>query len=97
MIISFGKRATADLFHGRPTRHVRRIPSQIRPIALRKLDMLNAAHSLEDLRSPPGNRLEILKGDLAGFHSIRINNQWRIVFRWDGLNAHDVEIIDYHR
>jgi proteic killer suppression protein len=60
------------------------------------LDVLNAAQSLEDLKSPPGNRLEALKGDFAGFHSIRINNQWRIVFRWDASNAHDVHIIDYH-
>jgi len=61
-----------------------------------KLDILNAARSLDDLRSPPGNRLEILKGDFAGLHSIRINQQWRIVFRWQDSNAHEVSIVDYH-
>lgn len=58
--------------------------------------MLNAAQSLEDLKSPPGNKLEALKGDLAGFHSIRINNQWRILFKWQASNAHDVQVVDYH-
>jgi proteic killer suppression protein len=66
-------------------------------VAQRKLDMLNAAHALADLRSPPGNRLEALRGDWRGFHSIRINEQWRIVFRWAESQAHDVRVIDYHR
>ena len=61
-----------------------------------KLDVLNAAQVLEDLRSPPGNRLEALHGDLRGFHSIRINNQWRIIFRWQTSEAHEVRIVDYH-
>lgn len=65
--------------------------------AVRKLDLLNAVHALLDLRSPPGNRLELLKGDWAGFHSIRINDQWRIIFRWIEGQAHDVQIVDYHR
>ena len=64
---------------------------------LRKLDMLNAAHALLDLRSPPGNRLEGLRGDWRGFHSIRVNDQWRVVFRWSGASAHDVQIVEYHR
>ena len=72
------------------------MPKQIKESALYKLDLINAAQSLEDLKSPPGNRLEPLKGNLVGFHSIRINNQWRIVFRWQDSNAHDVQIIDYH-
>jgi len=72
------------------------LPTQIKESALYKLDVLNAAQSLEDLKSPPGNRLEALKGDFSGFHSIRINNQWRIVFRWQGANAHNVQVIDYH-
>lgn len=59
--------------------------------------MINAAHALQDLRSPPGNRLEVLRGDLASFHSIRINDQWRIVFRWRGSDAEAVSIVDYHR
>jgi addiction module HigA family antidote len=58
--------------------------------------MLNAAHELGDLREPPGNRLELLKGDLVGFHSVRINNQWRVIFRWSGNGASDVRITDYH-
>lgn len=61
-----------------------------------KLDVLNAAESLDDLRSPPGNRLEALSGDYAGYHSIRINAQWRIVFQWQGSNAHKVAVVNYH-
>lgn len=96
MILSFGNRATEDLFHGISSSRVRRLPPQIKETALYKLDVLNAAQSLEDLKSPPGNRLEALKGDLVGFHSIRINNQWRIAFKWHESNADDVQIIDYH-
>ena len=96
MIQSFGNRATSDLYHGISSSRARKLPSQIRELALYKLDVLNAAHSLDDLKSPPGNRLEMLKGDLAGYYSIRINNQWRIVFRWQETNAHDVQIVDYH-
>ena len=65
-------------------------------MAARKLDLINAAHVLDDLKVPPGNRLEALKGDLKGKHSIRINGQWRIVFRWADGNAHEVAITDYH-
>ncbi|MCA9069592.1 MAG: type II toxin-antitoxin system RelE/ParE family toxin, partial [Planctomycetaceae bacterium] len=65
--------------------------------ALNKLDILNAAQSLDDLRATPGNRLEALKGDLKGFHSIRINTQCRVIFRWQESSAHEVRIIDYHR
>jgi proteic killer suppression protein len=65
-------------------------------MALRKLRILDAAMSLNDLRVPPGNRLERLRGERAGQHSIRINDQWRICFRWDEGDAHDVEIVDYH-
>lgn len=96
MIISFSDKAASDLFHGKSSRHVRKLPNQILEFALYKLDVLNAALSLDDLRSPPGNRLEPLKGDLKGFHSIRINAQWRIVFRWVLNGAHDVSIVDYH-
>jgi proteic killer suppression protein len=94
-IKSFADAATADLYHGRNTTRVRRFPQNIIPAALRKLDVLNAAHNLDDLRSPPGNRLESLKGDLLGFYSIRINDQWRIIFQWKN-GAADVEMIDYH-
>ena len=96
MIITFGHRATSDLYHGIASSRARKIPVQIKEMALYKLDVLNAAESLEDFKSPPGNRLEALKGDFSGFHSIRINNQWRIVFRWQDSGAHDVQIIDYH-
>lgn len=96
MIISINDKATSDLFHGISSRHVRKLPNQIHEFALYKLDVLNAAQTLDDLRSPPGNRLEPLKGDLKGFHSIRINAQWRIVFRWEANAAHDVQIMDYH-
>lgn len=96
MIVSFGNKATEDLYHGRPTRHARRLPLDIVSTALRKLDVLNAAKKLADLSSPPGNRLKVLRGQLHGHHSIRINDQWRIVFRWEGSDAYDVRITDYH-
>ena len=96
MIASFADRATEALFHGETGKTIRKIPSDIRSIAFRKLDLLNAAHELQDLRVPPGNRLEALKGGLRGKHSIRINDQWRIVFRWKDGDAHEVEIDDYH-
>ncbi len=63
----------------------------------RKLDMLHYAQKLDDLRSPPANRLEALKGDLGGFYSIRVNDQWRVVFRWAANGAEDVDVVDYHR
>ena len=97
MIRSFGDRATEDLFHGRVSSSTRRLPPEIREAGLRKLDVINAAVSLRDLRSPPGNRLEALAGDLEGKHSIRINQQWRIVFVWADGAAEAVRIIDYHR
>ncbi|MEQ1885388.1 MAG: type II toxin-antitoxin system RelE/ParE family toxin [Bryobacteraceae bacterium] len=62
----------------------------------RKLELLHAASCLEDLRVPPSNRLEKLKGDLNGFHSVRVNDQWRLIFRWTGSDAYDVDIVDYH-
>jgi proteic killer suppression protein len=74
----------------------RKFPGDIQNRALRKLRQLDASLTIEDLRNPPGNRLETLKGDRAGQWSIRINEQWRICFRWDKGEAHDVEITDYH-
>lgn len=71
-------------------------PADILKVAIRKLTMLDAAHVLDDLRSPPGNRLEALKGDRAGQHSIRINDQWRICFVWNDGGVDNVEIVDYH-
>jgi proteic killer suppression protein len=96
MIASFGDAATEDLYHGRRTARARRYPTEVARVAVRKLDMIQAARRLEDLRSPPGNRLEALKGDRAGCHSIRINDQFRIVFRWQDDAAHSVSIVDYH-
>jgi proteic killer suppression protein len=96
MIVSFGDRGTEALFHGRATKDARRFPPDVRRGAVRKLDMINAAKELRDLRSPPGNHLEALRGELSGSHSIRINDQWRIVFRWEGADAHEVRIVDYH-
>jgi proteic killer suppression protein len=96
LIASFRDAATEALFHGDSGKAIRRLPPTIRSAAVRKLDMLNAARELSDLRAPPGNRLEPLKGNLQGKHSIRINEQWRVVFRWEYGDAHDVEIVDYH-
>jgi toxin HigB-1 len=75
---------------------IRKLPADLQRIALRKLLVLDAATSLLDLRVPPANRLEKLSGDRQGQHSIRINDQWRICFRWVGADAQDVEIVDYH-
>jgi proteic killer suppression protein len=96
VIVSFADRATGALYHGERTGPVKRCPPEIRQVALRKLDMLNAAGALLDLRSPPGNRLEALRGDLLGLHSIRVNDQWRIVFRWTATGPAEVRLIDYH-
>lgn len=96
MIASFGDRATEDLYHGRRSKISRRLPANIASGALRKLDIINAAQTLQDLMSPPGNRLEALRGDLSGHHSIPINDQWRVVFRWSAGEAHAVRIVDYH-
>lgn len=93
MIVSFGDSQTEALFNREPAR---KIDARIQRAALRKLLMLDAAVELEDLRSPPGNRLEALHGDLEGMHSIRINDQWRVVFVWLDGNAHKVSIVDYH-
>ena len=93
MIRSFRSRDAEALFNRRP---VRRFPPDVQRAALRKLRMLNRARALQDLRVPPGNRLEALRGDRKGQHSIRINQQWRICFRWSNGDAFDVEIVDYH-
>jgi proteic killer suppression protein len=93
MIVSFGDRQTEALFR---RERVKRIDPLIQRAALRKLRYLDQAVSLDDLRAPPGNRLEALKGERAGQHSIRVNDQWRIVFTWRDGQAHDVSIVDYH-
>jgi proteic killer suppression protein len=97
LIVSFGDPATEDLYHNRPTSRARRFPPDIVNAALVKLDMLDAAGAVVDLVAPPGNRLEALRGDLAGFYSIRVNEQWRLVFRWERGSARDVRLTDYHK
>ena len=96
MIVSFGDRTTRALFDGETGRAVRAIPKDVHRTAVRKLDLLNAAVELKDLKAPPGNRLEALRGSFKGRHSIRINDQWRIVFRWSPAGPEDVRIMDYH-
>ena len=97
MIVSFGDKATEAVFDGTPIRLLKRFPADVIRQATVKLDYLNGASDLIDLEKPPGNRLESLKGNLRGFHSIRVNDQWRIVFRWQGTDACDVRLMDYHR
>ena len=96
MIESFGNRLAEELFFDRQSRETRRFPPELRRVARRKLLYLHDASELSDLRVPPGNRLEALKGDRKGQHSIRINRQWRICFKWVTGNAHEVAIVDYH-
>lgn len=97
MIESFKNIGTEDVFNGRNSREARNIcPRNVWRIAFRKLDQIDSAVSLNDLLVPPGNRLEALKGDRLGQHSICINNQYRICFRWTEAGAEDVEIVDYH-
>lgn len=93
VIPSFADADTERLFR---RQRIRRLPAELQRIALRKLVMIDAATNHLDLRTPPANRLEKLVDDRAGQHSIRINDQWRICFRWVGTDAHDVEIVDYH-
>jgi proteic killer suppression protein len=93
MVISFRSKETERIWRGESSRV---LPREIQERALRKLRQLDAATSVEDLRNPPGNRLERLTGSRAGQMSIRINDQWRLCFRWTGSDAADVEIVDYH-
>ena len=96
MIQSFADDTTVDLFRERNTRHARRLPSDLWRVAQRKLKALDVAARLDDLRIPSGNRLERLKGARAGRHSIRINDQYRVTFRWENGHAYEVGIEDYH-
>ena len=93
MIRSYRDRRTEDVASGKAPRA---FPPDLVRVAIRKLTMIAYAHALDDLRRPPGNRLEALKGDRRGQHSIRINDQWRICFVWKDGGAEDVEIVDYH-
>lgn len=96
-VLSFRDGGTEDVFDGRDTKKARKsCPSDVVRTARRKLDQVNQAVTLNDLRSPPSNHLERLKGDREGQHSIKINDQWRVCFRWTDSGAEDVEIVDYH-
>lgn len=96
MIASFDDALAEDLFDDKNSRATRSFPPELRRAARRKLLYLHDAAELGDVAVPPGNRLEQLKGRRKGFHSIRINDQWRVVFRWVGGNAHEVQVVDYH-
>ena len=93
MIVSFGSKITEKIWSGE---RVKSIPQEIQQIGRRKLRMLNNSQSIIELKIPPSNRLEKLSRKLKNFYSIRINDQWRIVFKWEGNNAKEVEILDYH-
>lgn len=93
MIVSFGDKNTEKIWDGE---RIKRLPNEIQEIGRRKLRMLNNSQNLSDLQIPPSNRLEKLKGNFKDFYSIRINDQWRVIFKWNNGNASNVEIIDYH-
>lgn len=93
MIRSFADKEAGKIWEGTSSR---RLPGDIQHVARRKLRMLNNAATLDDLRIPPANRLEALKGNRKGLHSIRINDQWRVCFQWKSGDAFDVQIVDYH-
>ena len=93
MIVSFGNKETEKVWEGEFTK---RLPPEIQTAGRRKLRMLNNSQDINDLRIPPSNHLERLKGEFRDFHSIRINDQWRIVFKWNAGNAEEVAIVDYH-
>lgn len=93
MILGFGDKETEKIFN---LEYSRKLPREIQDRAYHKLVAIHEAGTIDDLRNPPGNRLEPLRGDRTGFHSIRINQQWRVVFRWEGGNARDVSVTDYH-
>lgn len=96
MIKTFKDKGTEHVFDGMSSKESRKIPVVLHKLAKRKLDYLNVARKLDDLKVPPGNRLEALRGDLEGLHSIRINDQWRIVFKWEDGDCYEVRICDYH-
>ena len=93
MIVSFGSKNTEKIWQGEL---VKRLPNDIQEVVRRKLRMINNSLNINDLRIPPSNRLEKLMGKVKDFYSIRINDQWKIIFKWSNGNASDVEIIDYH-
>lgn len=96
VIRSFADDSTRDIWHGVNSKAARRIPKALWPVVRRKLDQIDSVTKLDDLRVPPGNRLHVLQGDRSGYHAIRVNDQYRIVFRFQGQHAHDVCCTDYH-
>jgi proteic killer suppression protein len=96
MIKTFKSKLAEDVFDGVSSRYSRKLGQNVKPTAIRKLDQINAATKIESLNVPPNNRLEKLKGDLKEYWSIRVNNQYRIIFKWEEGNAFDVDIVDYH-
>ncbi len=96
MILNFADATTEDIYHGKNTKVARKIPKDIWSLAARKLDRLNGAHDVKDLIDPPGNRLEKLGGDLKGKYSIRISDQYRVIFKFEHGSASEVQIVDYH-
>jgi toxin HigB-1 len=96
MILNFNSRLAEDIYHGVDSRYARKLSGELHAKALRLLDQLDSVTHIESLRVPPSNRLEKLSGDLKGYWSIRINSQWRIIFRWEIDAAYNVDIVDYH-
>lgn len=96
MIKSFGNKIAEDLYNDKRSKALSKFPSELLRVARRKILYIYDADQLIDLKVPPGNRLEALKGDLKGYHSIRINDQWRVVFKWNG-GAEEVQVVDYHK
>ncbi len=96
MIRAFAEATTRDIWNGVNRKAARRVPKALWPIVRRKLDQLDAVTKLDDLRIPPGNRLHALGGDRTGFHAIRVNEQYRVVFRFEGQDVRDVSCTDYH-
>jgi proteic killer suppression protein len=96
LITSFGDAVTREIYNKAASARTRAFGHDVLKAAKRKLDMIDAAHNLGDLKAPPNNKLEALKDDLIGFHSIRVNDRWRIIFRWQDGSARDVKVKDYH-
>ena len=96
MIKSFGNKIAQDLYNDKRSKALSKFPSELLRVARRKILYIHDADQLIDLKVPPGNRLEALKGDLKGYHSVRINDQWRVVFKWNG-GAEEVQVVDYHK
>ena len=97
MIGSFSNKLARDLVEEQKSKETRSFPAELHRIARKKLAMVHAARDVVDLRVPPGNRLERLKGDFKGFYSIRINDQWRVIFKWSTAGPEQVQIMDYHK